>query len=154
MGTTLIRDNCADLKAIQQPLQNPNSSEKVSKPPDYYGSLSKPFRSSPLESISKPREFRKYFEKISKSYWKVFGGPLESLSQHVAKCTWTKVQDVCPCGRIFQNISKRTSEMFRTPAPVVYCNVRFGTILETSWKSYLIQQQPTTENIALNLVKS
>ncbi|KAA1090980.1 hypothetical protein PGT21_019795 [Puccinia graminis f. sp. tritici] len=49
----------------------------------------------------------------------VFGGPSESLSHHIAKCTWTKVQDVRPCGRIFRNISERTSEMFRTPAPVV-----------------------------------
>ncbi|KAA1111536.1 hypothetical protein PGT21_003346 [Puccinia graminis f. sp. tritici] len=52
-------------------------------------------------------------------YRKVFERPSESLSNHISKCTWTKVQDVRPCGRIFRNISERTSEMFRTPAPVV-----------------------------------
>ncbi|KAA1082983.1 hypothetical protein PGT21_021995 [Puccinia graminis f. sp. tritici] len=81
--------------------------------------LSESFRSSPSESISKPRDFRKYLAKISKSYRKVFGGPSESISHRIVKCTWTKVQDVRPCGRIFRNISERTSEMFRTPAPVV-----------------------------------
>ncbi|KAA1126905.1 hypothetical protein PGTUg99_030839 [Puccinia graminis f. sp. tritici] len=74
--------------------------------------LSESFRSSPSESISKPRDFRKYLAKISKSYRKVFGGPSESISHRIAKCTWTKVQDVRPCGRIFRNISERTSEMF------------------------------------------
>ncbi|KAA1103245.1 hypothetical protein PGT21_010963 [Puccinia graminis f. sp. tritici] len=43
MGTTLIRDKGADLKAIREPLQNCNSSEKVSKPPDYYESLRRTF---------------------------------------------------------------------------------------------------------------
>ncbi|KAA1079037.1 hypothetical protein PGT21_031826 [Puccinia graminis f. sp. tritici] len=85
-----------------------------------FESLSESFQCSPSESISKPREFREYFERIPKSYRKVFERPSESLSHRIAKCTWTKVQDVRPCGRIFRNISERTSEMFRTPAPVVY----------------------------------
>ncbi|KAA1137294.1 hypothetical protein PGTUg99_018824 [Puccinia graminis f. sp. tritici] len=65
------------------------------------------------------REFQNFSESISKKHRKLFERPSESISNRIAKCTWTKVQDVRPCGGIFRNISERTSEMFRNPAPVV-----------------------------------
>ncbi|KAA1102978.1 hypothetical protein PGT21_002712 [Puccinia graminis f. sp. tritici] len=62
---------------------------------------------------------RNFFESISNNYREVFERFSESPSEHIAKCTWTKVQDVAPCGRVFRNISERASEMFRNAAPVV-----------------------------------
>ncbi|KAA1066478.1 hypothetical protein PGT21_031404 [Puccinia graminis f. sp. tritici] len=80
---------------------------------------SKLLRNQASESTSKLIAFRNFFKRISNKYRKVFERFSESLSEHISKCTWTKVRDVRPCGRMFRNISERTSEMFRTPAPVV-----------------------------------
>jgi hypothetical protein len=71
-GNLYKRQGCQSKSQLRVPLQNCDSSERVPKPPNYYGSLSEAFRSRASEATSKLKVFRKNIKSSSKDHWNLF----------------------------------------------------------------------------------